>query len=168
MSLYKSKFVMLWRNGCLLSFNVEENWQTHLRRRSNGCNISFVFRMALQHPRHLNMSPVRLVLKKQRKWEWSIYSGKTWLMHVVNVFVLVICLEVQYVNDCRSCIIAHHFFRPDLGWNTCIFEYLVLKILFCEYFQIHSPEQVPIFLFQMLFPSVFPNALKYSIACLFK
>ena len=31
--------------------------------------------MALQHPRHLNMSPVRLELRKQRKWVWSTCSG---------------------------------------------------------------------------------------------
>uniref|UniRef100_A0A4W5MJ99 26S proteasome non-ATPase regulatory subunit 7 n=1 Tax=Hucho hucho TaxID=62062 RepID=A0A4W5MJ99_9TELE len=39
---------------------------------------------------------------------------------------------------------VEHLLRPDLGSNTCIFEYLVLKILFFlfEYFQIHSPKQV--------------------------
>lgn len=31
--------------------------------------------MELQHPRHLNTSPVRLELRKQRKWEWSTCSG---------------------------------------------------------------------------------------------
>lgn len=31
----------------------------------------FLCRTALPHQRHLSMSPVRLELKKQRKWEWS-------------------------------------------------------------------------------------------------
>lgn len=38
--------------------------------------LSFtICRMELQHPRHLNMLPVRLELRRQRKWEWSTCSG---------------------------------------------------------------------------------------------